>query len=60
MVFLLRSHTWFQDLKKLQLLMSHLRKNLVRAKMVGKKWIYLERNTLHRQSMGLLRRREWS
>ena len=26
--------------------------------MIGKKWIYLERNTLHRQSVGRLRRRE--
>ena len=26
--------------------------------MIGKKWINLERNTLHRQSVGHLRRRE--
>ena len=25
--------------------MSHRRKNLVRDKVIGKKWIYLERNT---------------
>ena len=39
--------------------MSHGRKNSVRDKVIGKKWIYLERNTLHRQSAGHLRRREW-
>ena len=38
--------------------MSHGRKNSVRDKVMGKKWIYLERNTLHRQSVGRLRRRE--
>ena len=32
--------------------MSHNRKNSVRDKVIGKKWIYLERNTLHRQSVG--------
>ena len=37
-----------QDLLKLRLLMSHGRKNSVRDKVIGKKWIYLERNTLHR------------
>ena len=42
--------TWFQDLMKLRLLMSHGRKNSVRDKMIGKKWIYsgTERSTLHR------------
>ena len=34
-----------QDLLKLRLLMSHGRKNSVRDKVIGKKWIYLERNT---------------
>ena len=57
-VFKLRSHTWFQDLMKLRFLLSHRRKNSVRGKMIGKKWIYLERNTLHRQSVGHLRRQE--
>ena len=38
--------------------MSHRRKNSVRDKVIGKKWIYLDRNTLHRQSVGHLRRRE--
>ena len=33
---------------KLRFLISHLSKNSVRAKVTGKKWIYLERNTLHR------------
>ena len=28
--------------------MSHRRKNSVRDKVIGKKWIYLERNTLYR------------
>ena len=30
--------------------MSHYRKNSVRDKVIGKKWIYLERNTLGRQT----------
>ena len=30
---------------KLRFLMSHRRKNSVRDKVIGKKWIYLERNT---------------
>ena len=42
--------TWFQDLMKLRFLMSHRRKNSVRDKVIGKKWIYSdsERSTLHR------------
>ena len=56
MVFQMKSHTWFQDLMKLWFLMSHCRKNSERDKMVGKKWIYLDRNTFHRQSVGHLRR----
>ena len=32
--------TWFQDLIKLRFLMSHLRKNSVRDKVISKKWIY--------------------
>ena len=51
MVFQLRSHTWFQDLMKLRFLMSHHWKNSVKNKMIGKKWINLERNTLHRQGV---------
>ena len=34
--------------------MSHYRKNSVRDKVIGKKWIYSERNTLHRQSGGAI------
>ena len=41
---------------KLRFLVSHHRKNSVRDKVVRKKWIYLERNMLHRQSVGHLRR----
>ena len=46
--------TWFQDIMKLRFLMSHHRKNSVREKVIGKKWIYsdIERSTLHRQSVG--------
>ena len=43
---------------KLRFLMSPCRKKSVRDKVIGKKWIYLERSTLHRQSVGHLRRRE--
>ena len=34
------------------------RKNSVRDKVIGKKWIYLERNTLHKQIVGHLRKKE--
>ena len=46
--------TWFQFRMKLRFFMSHRRKNRVRDKVIGKKWIYWdsERNTLHRQSVG--------
>ena len=47
-VFQLRSHTWFRDLMKLRFL-SHCRKNSLRDKVIGKKWIYLERDIPHRQ-----------
>ena len=42
--------TWFQDLMKLRFLMSNHRKNSVRDKVIGKKWIYsdTERSTFHR------------
>ena len=33
---------------KLRFLISHCRKNSVMDKVIGKKWIYLERNILHR------------
>ena len=51
MVFQLRSQTWFQDIRKLRFLMSHHRKNPVRDKVIGKKWIYSYRNTLHRENV---------
>ena len=35
--------TWFQDLMKLRPLMTHGRKNSVRDKVIGKKWIYSDR-----------------
>ena len=46
-------HTWSQDLMELRFLMSHHRKNSVRDKVTGKKWIYSdsERLTLHRQNV---------
>ena len=40
MVFPLRSQTGFQDLLKLRFLMSHCRKNSMRDKVIGEKWIY--------------------
>ena len=52
-------HNWSQDLMNLGFLMAHHRKNSVREKVIDKKWIYSERNTLHRQSGGQLRRLEW-
>ena len=42
----------------LRFLISCCRKNSVRDKVTGKKWIHLERNTLHRQSLDHLRRWE--
>ena len=46
---------WFQDLMELRFLMSCCRKNLVRDKVIGKKWIYsdTERSAFHRQSVGV-------
>jgi len=38
--------------------MSHCRKNSVGDEVIGKKWIYVERNTLYGQSVGHLRRQE--
>ena len=35
---------------KLRFLMSHHRKNSVRDRVIGKKWIYLESNTLQIES----------
>ena len=59
-VFQLWSHTSSQDLTKLRFLMSHLRKNSGRDKVIGKKWKKSDRNTLLRQSVGHLRRWEWT
>ena len=47
-VFQFRSHLWSQDLMTFRFLMSCCRKNSVRGKVIGKKWVYLDRNTLHR------------
>ena len=46
--------TWFQGLIKLRFLMSHHRRNSVRNKVIGKKWIYSdsERSILHKQRVG--------
>ena len=51
--------TLFQHLMKFGFLMSLHRKNSVRDKVIGKKWIYsdTERSPLHRQSVG--HRRGW-
>ena len=43
---------------KFRFLMSHHRKNSVKDKVIDKKWIYLERSTLHRQSVYHLRSQE--
>ena len=53
--------TLFQDLMKLRFLMFHCRKNSVRDKVIGKKWIYslTERSTLHKQSADHSRGRVW-
>ena len=40
----------------LRFLISCRRKNSVKDKVTGKKWVYLQRNTLYRQSVGHLRR----
>ena len=46
---------WFPDLMKLRFLMFHCGKNSVRDKVIGKKWIYSdkERSTLQGQSVGI-------
>ena len=58
-VFQVSSQTWFQDVMNLRFLMYHCRKNSVRDKVIGKKWIYsdTDRSTLQRQSVGLGRGR---
>ena len=44
---------------KFRFLTSYHRKNSVRDQVIDKKWFYLERNTLQRQSVGHPRRQEW-
>ena len=53
--------TQFQDLMKLRFLMPHHRKNSVRNKVIGKKWIYSdsERNALYRHG-GAIKEGEYS
>jgi len=41
-IFSLGSHTWSEDSMKLRFFVSYCRKNSVRDKMIGKKWIYLD------------------
>jgi len=43
---------------KLRFLISHHRKNSLRGKEIGKEWIYLERNTLHRQGLWAISKSE--
>ena len=50
-------HTWSQDLTRFRFVIVSSQKELT-DKVVGKMWIYLEKNTLHRLSVGQLRRRE--
>ena len=45
---------------KLRFLMSHRWKNSVRDRVIGKKWICLERDMLHRQSVAHLQRWEYT
>ena len=40
---------------KLRFLMSHRRKYSVRDKVIGKEWVYLQRDTLQRQTVGHLK-----
>ena len=55
----LRSHTWFQHLIKCRFLMSEpCRKKLVRDKVIGRMWIYLDRNIDYRLTVCHLRRRK--
>ena len=45
-----------ETLKELKFFMSQHRKNAVKDKVMGKKWIYLDRHTLHRQNAVHLKR----
>ena len=42
--------TWFQNLMKVRSLMSHHRKNSVRGKVIGKKWLYSDSESSTLQS----------
>lgn len=57
MVLQLKLHIWCRDLPKLRFLVSQHRKNSMRDKERGKKWIYLERYRLSilRRAVGLKR-----
>ena len=59
MIFWRRSHTCSEDVMKLRFLMSHHRKNSAIDKVVAKKWIYLEKNTLPRVWAILEGKRPW-
>ena len=47
--------TWFQNLMKFRFLMSHSRKNSMRDKVKGKKWVYSDRG-MHTPECGPLHR----
>ena len=47
-VFQLRSHAWSQNLIKLRFSMSHCRKNSVRDRVIDRKWIYLDTQSIDR------------
>ena len=44
----LSGHIALLFLVKLRFLRSHCRNNSMKGKVIGKKWIYLERKTVHR------------
>ena len=52
------AHSFSFIFMKLKFFMFHHRKNLVREKLIGKKWIYLERYTFNRQNAVYLKRWE--
>ena len=58
---LIRTTSLVSGLTEAQVLgfwLPHHRKSSVRDRVIAEKWIYLERNTLHRQSVGHRRRRK--
>ena len=52
--------TQCQGLVKPRFFISQLRRNSMRGKVVGQKWIYLERYTFHRKNAVCLKRQEQS